>query len=197
MNSIKSFLIIAAITSLLVMSASLVSDQSYGNSGDHQNKKASSNSEKADQNANQEGDCQIPEDCQQANQAQHARGKGNYLTGFNDQSDNPPQSDSPSTLFSLPSPITTTPTTPTTNQPDSRQITVTIPDEGVCSEGSFKASVNDPLLPAFLCVGVEGTTITSTDVQLGVSGQSCPTGFSPSTILIGRETLDLCVKVFV
>ena len=154
MNSIKSFLIIAAITSLLVMSASLVSNQSYGSSSDHHNKKASSNSEKADQNANQEGDCQRPEDCQQANQAQHARGKGNDQTGFNDQSHNPPQSDSPSTLFSLPSPVTTT---PTTNQPNSRQITVTIPDEGVCSEGSFKASVNAPPLPAFLCVGVEGT----------------------------------------
>ena len=193
MNSIKSFLIIATITSLLVMSASLVSNQSYGSSSDHHNKKASSNSEKADQNANQEDNCQRSEDCQQANQAQQTRGKGNDLTGFNDQSDNPPQSESPSTLFSLPSPVTTT----TTNQSDSRQVTVTIPDEGVCSEGAFKASVNDPSLPAFLCVSVEGTPITSADVQLVIPGQSCPKGRFPSTILIGRETLDLCVKVFV
>jgi hypothetical protein len=141
MNKIKNFLIIAAITSLLVMSASLVSNQSYG---------------------------------------------------FNDGSDNLPQSNSSSTLFSPPSPVTLE-----TNSPDNRDVTVTIPDEGVCSGGSIKVAVIATGLPAFLCVSVQGTPITSAEVQMGASGQSCPTGFSPSTILIGRETLDLCVKVFV
>ena len=141
MNKIKNFLIITAISSLLVMNASLVSNQSYG---------------------------------------------------FNYGSDNLPQSDSSSTLFSPPSPVTTE-----TNTPDNRDVTVTIPDEGVCSGGSVKVAVSATGLPAFLCVSVQGTPITSAEVQLGVSDQSCPTGFSPSTILIGRETLDLCVKVFV
>ena len=193
MNKIKNFLIITAITSLLVMSASLVSNQSYGSSNDHNNKKAGSKSEKvADQNSVQESDCQRSEDCQQANQAQQARGKGNDVVGFNDQSDNLPQSNSSSTLFSPPSPVTLE-----TNQPDNRNVIVTIPDEGVCSGGSIKVAVSATGLPAFLCVSVQGTQITSAEVHLGASGQSCLTGLSPSTILIGRETLDLCVKVFV
>jgi hypothetical protein len=193
MNKIKNFLIIAAITSLLVMSASLVSNQSYGSSNDHNNKKGGSKSDKAaDQNSVQESDCQRSEDCQQANQAQQTRGKGNDVVGFNDGSDNLPQSNFSSTLFSPPSPVTLE-----TNSPDNRNVTVTIPDEGVCSGGSIKVAVSATGLPAFLCVSVQGTMITSAEVQLGASGQSCPTGFSPSTILIGPETLDLCVKVFV
>jgi hypothetical protein len=192
MNNIKHFLIIAAITSLLVMSASLVSNQSYGNSNDHHNKKATSKSEKADQNAPQESDCQRSENCQQANQDQQARGKGNDLAGFNDNSDNLLQSESPSTLFSPPIPVT-----PTTNPSDNLEVTVTIPDEGVCSGGSIKVGVSAAGLPDFLCVSVDGTPITSADIQLGTSGQPCPTGSSPSTILIGRETLNLCVKVSV
>jgi hypothetical protein len=193
MNKIKNFLMIVAITSLLVMSASLVSNQSYGSSNDHNNKEAGSKSEKvANQNSVQESDCQRSEDCQQANQAQQTRGKGNDVVGFNDDSDNIPLSNFSSTLFSPPSPVTLE-----TDSPDNRNVTVTIPDEGVCSGGSIKVAVSATGLPAFLCVGVQGTPITSAGVQLGASGQSCPTGFSPSTILIGRETLDLCVKVFV
>jgi hypothetical protein len=58
------------------MSACLVSNKSYGgSSSDRHNKKASSNPEKADQNANQEGDCQRSEDCQQANQVQQTGAK--------------------------------------------------------------------------------------------------------------------------
>jgi hypothetical protein len=193
MNKIKNFLIIAAITSLLVMSASLVSNQSYGSSNDHNYKKAGSKSENvADQNSVQESDCQRSDDCQQANQAQQARGKGNDVVGFNDNSDNLSQSNSSSTLFSPPSPVTLE-----TKSPDNRNVIVTIPDEGVCSGGSIKVAVSAAGLPAFLCVSVQGTQITSAEVHLGASGQSCPTGSSPSTILIGRETLDLCVKVFV
>jgi hypothetical protein len=191
MNNIKHFLMIAAITALLVMSASLVSNQSYGNSNDQHHKKASSKSEKADQNAIQESDCQISKDCQQAYQAEQTRGKGNDLVGFNENSNNLSQSESPSTLFSPPSPVT-----PATNNPsDNLQVNVTIPDEGVCGGGAIKVGVSATGLPSFLCVGVEGTPITSAEVHLGASGQSCPTGFSPSTILIGREALDLCVKV--
>jgi hypothetical protein len=192
MNNIKNFFMIAAITSLLVMNASLVSNQSYGSSNDHNNTKAGSKSEKADQNLVQESDCQRSKDCMQSNQAQQTRGKGNDVLGFNDESDNLSQSEFSSTLFSPPSPVTLE-----KNPHDSRNATVTIPDEGVCGGGSIKVAVSAPGLPAFLCVSVQGTPITSAEVQLGVSGQSCPTGHSPSTILIGRETLDLCVKVFV
>src|SRR4029078_12408059 len=156
MNKIKNFLIITAITSLLLMSASLVSNQSYGSSNDHNSKKAGSKSEKvADQNSVQESDCQRSEDCQQANQAQQAKGKGNDVVGFNDNSDNLSQPNSSSTLFSPPSPVTLE-----TNQPDNRNVIVTIPDEGVCSGGSIKVAVSATGLPAFLCVSIQGTQIT-------------------------------------
>jgi len=172
------------------MSSSVVSNQSYGSSNNHDNKEAGSISEKAaDQNSVQESDCQRPEVCQQANQT---RDKGNDVVGFNYGSDDLPHSDSSSTLFSPPSPVTIE-----TNQPVNRDVTVTIPDEGVCSGGSGKVAVSATGLPAFLCVSVQGTHVTSAEVQLGAPGQSCPTGFSASTILIGHETLDLCVKAFV
>ena len=191
MNNIKHFLMIVAITALLVMSASLVSSQSYGNSNDQHHKKAISKSEKADQNAIQESDCQRSDDCQQANQAEQVKGNGNDLVGFNDNSNNLPQSVSPSTLFSSPSPVTPA----THNPPDNMQVNVTIPDEGVCGGGAIKVGVSATGLPSFLCVSVEGKPIASAEVHLGTSGQPCPTGLFPSTILIGRETLNLCVKV--
>ena len=90
---------------------------------------------------------------QPANENQQTRGKGNDLAGFNDNSDNLLQSDSPSTLFSPPIPVT-----PTTNPSDNLEVAVTIPDES--SGGSIKVGVSATGLPDFLCVSVEGTPIT-------------------------------------
>ena len=97
MNNTNKMLMIAAITSLLVMGTSLVQMKSFAGGDEHKKTKdfKSSISEKtqiskksASQHQDQDNFCYRGEECQQANQGQQIIGEDNDAKGFNDQSDN-------------------------------------------------------------------------------------------------------------
>src|SRR5215208_8214144 len=97
MNNTNKMLMIAAITSLLVMGTSLVQMKSFAGGEEHKKTKdfKSSVSEKtqidkksASQHQDQDNFCYRGDDCQQANQGQQIVGKDNDAKGFNDQSKN-------------------------------------------------------------------------------------------------------------
>ena len=98
MNNTNKMLMIAAITSLLVMGTSLVQMKSFAGGGEEHKKTKdykSSISEKtqidkksASQHQDQDNFCYRGDDCQQANQGQQIIGEDNDAKGFNDQSDN-------------------------------------------------------------------------------------------------------------
>jgi hypothetical protein len=102
MNNAKNILLIAAITSLLVMGTSIIPMQSYA--GENKNTKDSKSSIKAStevdkksagQKLDQDNFCYRGDDCEQANQGQQLAGKDNDAKGFNDQSKNIQQSVTP------------------------------------------------------------------------------------------------------
>ena len=97
MNNTNKMLMIAAITSLLVMGTSLVQMKSFAGGEEHKKTKdfKSSISEKtqidkksASQHQDQDNFCYRGIECQQANQGQQIIGEDNDAKGFNDQSDN-------------------------------------------------------------------------------------------------------------
>jgi hypothetical protein len=97
MNNTNKMLMIAAITSLLVMGTSLVQMKSFAGGEEHKQTKdfKSSISEKtqidkksASQHMDQDNFCYRGDECQQANQGQQIIGEDNDAKGFNDQSDN-------------------------------------------------------------------------------------------------------------
>jgi hypothetical protein len=97
MNNTNKMLMIAAITSLLVMGTSLVQMKSFAGGEEHKKTKdyKTSISEKtqidkksASQHQDQDNFCYRGDDCQQANQGQQIIGEDNDAKGFNDQSDN-------------------------------------------------------------------------------------------------------------
>ena len=97
MNNTNKMLMIAAITSLLVMGTSLVQMKSFAGGEEHKKAKdyKSSISEKtqidkksAKQHLDQDNFCYRGDNCQQANQGQQIIGEDNDAKGFNDQSDN-------------------------------------------------------------------------------------------------------------
>ena len=97
MNNTNKMLMIAAITSLLVMGTSLVQMKSFAGGEEHKKTKdfKSSISEKtqidkksANQKMDQDNFCYRGDECQQANQGQQIIGEDNDAKGFNDQSDN-------------------------------------------------------------------------------------------------------------
>ena len=97
MNNTNKMLMIAAITSLLVMGTSLVQMKSFAGGEDHKKTKdfkssisAKSQVDKksANQHMDQDNFCYRGEECQQANQGQQIAGEDNDAKGFNDQSDN-------------------------------------------------------------------------------------------------------------
>jgi hypothetical protein len=93
MKNTNKMLMIAAITSLLVMGTSIIPMQSYaGSASDEYKSKIKSSTEvdkkSASQHMDQDNFCYRGDDCQQANQAQQIIGEDNEATGFNDQSFN-------------------------------------------------------------------------------------------------------------
>jgi hypothetical protein len=113
MNNTNKILMMAVITSLLVIGTSLTPMQSFADrdKGDHEKTSdykskifASSEEDKksAKQHMDQDNECYRGDDCKQANQGQQVVGKDNDAKGFNDQSKNVQQAATP------------TPTTPTT-----------------------------------------------------------------------------------
>jgi hypothetical protein len=87
MNNVKSYLMVAAITSLLVMGASLIPLQSYadGNDQPHKNLKSKSDSS-TKQHLDQDNFCYRSTVCVQGNQGAQISGNDNTAKGFNDQS---------------------------------------------------------------------------------------------------------------
>jgi hypothetical protein len=162
MNSTTNLLTIATITALLLMGTSVIPMQSYASGSDqHQKHKdtkdlKSSISEKtqiskksASQHQDQDNFCYRGDDCEQANQGQQVIGKDNAAKGFNDQSDNLPQSNSsasssPSTSTSTPTSTTPTSTTPST-QPGSGSTTTTNIIPSAISECSIDQTTNIPI----------------------------------------------------
>ena len=97
MNNTNKMLMIAAITSLLVMGTSLVQMKSFAGGEEHKKTKdfkpsisAKSQIDKksANQHMGQDNFCYRGDECQQANQGQQIVGEDNDAKGFNDQSDN-------------------------------------------------------------------------------------------------------------
>ena len=95
MNNTKNILLIAIITSTLILGTSVIPMQSYA--GENKNTKDSKSSVKASaasdkndasQHSGQDNFCYRSDDCQQANRGQQIIGKNNEATGFNDQSGN-------------------------------------------------------------------------------------------------------------
>jgi hypothetical protein len=95
MNYTKGLLLVAAMTTLLVMGTSAIPMQSYA--GEHKKTsdlkssiKASFEIDKksASQHLDQDNFCYRSDNCQQANQAVQIVGEDNEATGFNDQSAN-------------------------------------------------------------------------------------------------------------
>ena len=114
MNNTKNILLMAAITSLLVMGTSITPMHSYAGLYNDENKKYNDNNSKpsassltnkksSSQHMNQDNFCYGEnETCIQANESQEIMGKDNDEFGFNNQSTNILQS------------LTTTPTQPST-----------------------------------------------------------------------------------
>jgi hypothetical protein len=97
MNSTNKMLMIAAITSLLVMGTSLVQMKSFAGGDEHEKNgdfkssvKASfeSDEKSAKQHLDQDNFCYRGDNCKQANQGQQIVGEDNDAKGFNDQSFN-------------------------------------------------------------------------------------------------------------
>ena len=93
MKNANKMLLIAAITSLLVMGTSIIPMQSYaGGASDELKSKIKSSTQidkkSASQHLDQDNFCYRGAECQQANQAQQIIGEDNEATGFNDQSFN-------------------------------------------------------------------------------------------------------------
>src|SRR5215212_10151711 len=97
MNNTNKMLMIAAITSLLVMGTSLVQVKSFAGGEEHKKGKDFKSSisvksqidkKSASQYQDQDNFCYRGDDCQQANQGQQIVGKDNDAKGFNDQSKN-------------------------------------------------------------------------------------------------------------
>ena len=107
-NTKKNILLVAAITSLLIMGTSIIPMQSFADRGDDEDEKGNdfksklsaiteSDKKSAGQEMDQDNLCYRGDDCEQANQGQQIVGKDNDAVGFNDQSNNVPQSTTPST----------------------------------------------------------------------------------------------------
>ena len=95
MNNTKNILLMAAITSLLVIGTSVIPIQSYAEQHTKTDDLKSSikaslqiEEKSASQHLDQDNFCYRSDNCNQANQAQQIVGDGNEVTGFNDQSDN-------------------------------------------------------------------------------------------------------------
>ena len=95
MNNTKNILLMAAITSLLIMGTAITPMQSYASehkkTGDFKDSiKASTEIDKktANQHQDQDNFCYRSDNCRQANEGQQIVGKDNEGKGFNDQSDN-------------------------------------------------------------------------------------------------------------
>jgi hypothetical protein len=115
MKNTNNLLLLAAITSLLIMGTSVIPMQSYAGSAsdDYKSKiKSSTQTDKksASQNMDQDNFCYRGNECKQANQGQQIVGKDNDAKGFNDQSNNVP----PSTPSTTPTPTPTPTTAPKT-----------------------------------------------------------------------------------
>ncbi len=121
MKNTNKLVMMATITVLLIMGTSIIPMQSYAESGSNDehkknddNKSKTSASSQTDkkrvsQHLDQDNVCyRGNESCTQANGGQQIIGKDNDAVGFNDQSNNAPQS-TPSTA--TPTPSTATPTT--------------------------------------------------------------------------------------
>jgi hypothetical protein len=103
-NTKKNILLVATITSLLIMGTIIIPMQSYGSEEQQKNGDSESSiksgtevdKKSASQKLNQDNLCyRSDDDCQQANQGQQITGKDNDANGFNDQSLNVRQAATP------------------------------------------------------------------------------------------------------
>ena len=95
MNNTKKILLMAAITSVLVIGSSAIPIQSYAEQHTKTDDLKSSikasfqiEENSAYQHLDQENFCYRSDNCNQSNEAQQIVGDGNEAIGFNDQSDN-------------------------------------------------------------------------------------------------------------
>ncbi len=114
MGNTRNILLMAVVTSLLIMGTSIIPMQSYAD----QHKKATDfkssvkagsevDKKSAGQHLDQDNFCYRSDDCKQGNEAQQIVGKDNDAKGFNDQSSSVPQSTpSAATPPTQPAPLT-------------------------------------------------------------------------------------------
>ena len=97
MKNTDNLLSIAAITLILVMGTSVIPMQSFtGNASDGNKSKIKSSTQtdkkSTSEHMDQDNFCYRGDECQQANQYQQIVGKDSDASGFNDHSNNVPQS---------------------------------------------------------------------------------------------------------
>ena len=179
MNILLYLLILSALTSLLVIGPNLVSVQSYAAAGGDNDdnkikdykesikKDVNSKQDTSNQNFDQDNLCYRDGDCEQANDGQQVEGKDNAASGFNDQSKNVQQQQSPVAGVS-PSTPTNPPTPPPSPQTGTLLVTknITCPDGFSCPQPSdFTMRVtgtqgNGNPSPGTFAGSVDGTTVT-------------------------------------
>jgi hypothetical protein len=95
MNNPKNVLLIALITSTLVLGTSVIPMQSFADKDDDEDKKtkdhiSQENKQDAKLHLDQDNTCYRSDECKQGNEGQQVVGNDNDVKGFNDQSDNLP-----------------------------------------------------------------------------------------------------------
>jgi hypothetical protein len=207
-----------ALASLLIAGTILAPTQASAIS----QRSLSVNQERRDQHIGQENICFRSNTCRQSDVGQNTLGNDNQVTGFADQSDNLPQTQTPTpTVVPTPTPTvvptpTPTPTATPTPTPTPTATPTPTPIPTQCPEGTvFDVTLQATLgnLPAgtVLCLNTAGlntgitailtggttTTVTVTVSSVGANNQ-CPAGsvvalVTSGTLPLGLSGLTLCV----
>jgi hypothetical protein len=148
MSNTKNILLIAAITSLLVMGTSITPMQSFADRDDDDDEKTNDNNSQKDKNdanlhLDQDNTCYRSDGCQQANEGQQIVGEDNKATGFNDQSDNiSPSSSSDAGPAVTPSSSSDAGPAVTPSSSSDAGPAVASPDNGACDNGQVGVTGN-------------------------------------------------------
>jgi hypothetical protein len=167
------------------------------------------------QHIDQENLCFRSNTCRQSDVGQNTLGNDNQVTGFADQSDNPPQTQTPTpTVVPTPTPTvipTPTPTATPTPTPTPTPIPMAF-HTGTVFDVTLQAALGRLPAGTVLCLNTAGTntgitailpnnTTVTISVTIGLPGaQGCPTGsvvalVTSGTLPLGLSGLTLCVAL--
>ena len=214
MNNTNNILAIATITALLLMGTSVIPMQSYADGSDKQQKhkdtsdlkqsiQKDTSAKKANQHQDQDNFCYRGDDCEQANQGQQIVGKDNDAAGFNDQSDNIPQSAASSTSnnpANNPANNTSTPGSVTINNifegADVCSIDQSKNDNGTGNTQTATLTCTVTITGDNNSVfGLPAGTIPGSSITLNPSGAACPPPSVNGIVTVGSVRLNACVTL--